>query len=74
MSGIVWADLVQYAVMTVAAFIVGGIAMHELAAKTLVVPPGWDSPFFGWHLNLDWSGTIGKLLLPRGVLQESNGG
>jgi hypothetical protein len=32
--------------------------MHELAGKTLVVPPGWDSPFFGWHLNLDWSGTI----------------
>ena len=58
MSGIVWADLVQYAVMTIAAFIIGGIAMHELAGKTLAVPEGWDHPFFGWRLNLDWSGII----------------
>ncbi len=61
MSGIVWADLVQYAVMTIAAFIIGGIAMHELAGKTLAVPMGWDHPFFAWRLNLDWTGIINEV-------------
>ena len=61
MSGIVWADLVQYAVMTIAAFIIGGTAMHELAGKTLAVPVGWDHPFFGWRLNLDWTGIIAEV-------------
>jgi SSS family solute:Na+ symporter len=23
-----------------------------------VIPAGWDNPFFGWHLNLDWSQLI----------------
>ena len=32
--------------------------MYHLAANPLHVPPGWTSPFFGWRLGLDWSGTI----------------
>jgi solute:Na+ symporter, SSS family len=58
MSSIVLADLVQYLIMTVAAVIIAVIAMVELSAHPLVVPPGWDNPFFGWTLGLDWSGII----------------
>ena len=25
---------------------------------TLNVPVGWSNPFFGWHLNLNWSGIV----------------
>jgi SSS family solute:Na+ symporter len=58
MSSIVLADLVQYCIMTVAAVVIAGIAMHELAAHPLVVPAGWGNPFFGWKLGLDWAGII----------------
>jgi SSS family solute:Na+ symporter len=58
MSSIVLADLVQYSIMTVAAVIIGGIAMHELSSHPLAVPAGWHSPFFGWNLGLDWKGII----------------
>jgi SSS family solute:Na+ symporter len=58
MSSIVLADLVQYCIMTVAAVVIAGIAMHELAAHPLVVPAGWSNPFFGWKLGLDWTGII----------------
>jgi len=61
MSSIVLADLVQYFIMTVAAVIIAGIAMHELSAHPLVVPAGWGNPFFGWKLGLDWTGIINEV-------------
>jgi solute:Na+ symporter, SSS family len=61
MSSIVWADVVQYAIMTVASFVVAGLAMYHLSSSTLVVPDGWYSPFFGWELNMDWSKYISEV-------------
>ncbi len=61
MSSIVLADLVQYCIMTVAALIIAGIAMHELSGHPLAVPPGWHHPFFGWTLGLDWTGIINEV-------------
>jgi Na+/proline symporter len=61
MTSIVLADLVQYAIMTVAAVIIAGIAMHELSAQHLTVPAGWHNPFFGWSLGLDWTGIINEV-------------
>ena len=58
MRSIVLADLVQYIIMTVSALIIGGIAMHHLSTHPLAVPAGWDTPFFGWNLGLDWKGII----------------
>lgn len=58
MTSLVLADVVQYAIMTIAALVLGGIAMTQLAQKPLNVPGGWESPFFGWRLDLDWSGII----------------
>jgi Na+/proline symporter len=57
MLSIVWADVVQFAIMIVAALVVGVIAMSRVEAATLqaMVPEGWLSPFFGWHLGLDWT-------------------
>ena len=58
MTSLVLADILQYAIMTISAIVVAGIAMSNLSSHALNVPDGWLSPFFGWKLGLDWSGII----------------
>src|ERR1019366_3034513 len=42
---------------------IGIIAMARVSPEELrrAVPAGWDQIFFGWHLNLDWSGLIASV-------------
>ena len=61
MRSIVLADVLQYAIMTVGAIVVAGIAMVHLADQTLQVPEGWRNPFFGKEMGLDWSGIINEV-------------
>jgi solute:Na+ symporter, SSS family len=62
MSSIVWADVLQYFIMTISAILIGVLAMRAMAVETLVVPEGWTSPFFGWRLDdLDWRGIIDEV-------------
>jgi solute:Na+ symporter, SSS family len=58
MTSIVWADVLQFIIMTVSAVAVGVIAMNALSGQELSVPDGWHSPWFGWRLDLDWEGII----------------
>jgi len=58
LKSIVWADVLQYTIMTISALAVAVIAMRALAQSSLNVPDGWMSPFFGKELNLDWSEII----------------
>ena len=55
MVSIVWADLLQYIIMTVSSLVIGIIAINALAAQPMIVPDGWFSPFFGHVLDIDWS-------------------
>jgi len=61
MHSIVLGDMVKYSVMTVACIWIGFIAAHKLAGHNLNVPDGWFSPFFGKHLDLNWSGIINEV-------------
>lgn len=63
MFSIVWTDLLQYVVMTAASVIVAIIAMERVDPATLaaLTPAGWDTPFFGWSLELDWTGELAVL-------------
>jgi Na+/proline symporter len=61
MMSIVWADLVQYIIMALSSIVIGIIAMNAMAAHDFLVPEGWMSPFFGWKLNMDWSGIIAEV-------------
>ncbi|CAM2064737.1 Na+:solute symporter [Sulfidibacter corallicola] len=63
MLGVVWTDLIQFLIMTLAALIIGLIAMNSVPDAMLqaALPEGWDSPFFGWRLDLDWSQTIAEV-------------
>ncbi len=58
MASIVWADVLQYVIMTVAAVIIAVLAMNNLEVAQLNVPEAWKTPFFGATLDLDWTGII----------------
>jgi Na+/proline symporter len=58
MMSIVWADVIQFFLMAVAAIAIGVIAMMALNESALVVPDGWLTPFFGARLDLDWTQII----------------
>ena len=61
MSGIVWTDVLQYTIMTVSSIAIAVIAWQALGDNTLNVPEGWMNPFFGWNLNMDWTGIIDEV-------------
>jgi len=58
MLSIVWTDLIQYTLMAISSIVIGIIAMNALADHSLLVPDGWRTPFFGMHLEIDWSTII----------------
>lgn len=58
MSGIVWADVLQFSIMTVSALVIAYIGYQAVGNNSLNIPEGWMSPFFGWELNMDWSEII----------------
>ncbi len=57
MHSIVLGDLIKYIIITIGCIAVAVIAIQHLHGDTskLNVPQGWGNPFFGWHLNMDWS-------------------
>ena len=61
MSSIVWADILQYTIMTISAIVIGVIAMNALSDNPLLVPDGWMNPFFGARLDMDWTGIIDEV-------------
>jgi Na+/proline symporter len=61
MHSIVVGDMVKYGIMTVACIWIGFIAAGQLSSHHLNVPNGWFSPFFGKHLDLNWSGIISQV-------------
>lgn len=63
MSSIVWADLLQYIIMTATAIIIGIIAMNQVTPDLLpsLTPDGWGSPFFSRMLDIDWTQKIAEV-------------
>ena len=60
LHSIVLGDFIKYIIMTIACISIAVIAMMHLHknGNALNVPGGWDNPFFGWNLDLDWSNII----------------
>jgi len=56
LHSIVLGDAIKYSIMTLACIAIGVIAVQHLGTQKLNVPAGWDNPFFGWNLDLDWTG------------------
>ncbi|MGB3005846.1 MAG: sodium:solute symporter family protein [Chitinophagaceae bacterium] len=58
MHSIVLGDLIKYVIMTIGCIAIAVIAMIHLNGNTLNVPKGWSNPFFGWNLNMNWTGIV----------------
>jgi Na+/proline symporter len=58
MHSIVWGDVIKYIIMVVACISIAIVAMIKLQGRAVHVPAGWESPFFRWKLNLDWSNIV----------------
>lgn len=65
MYSVVFTELLQFAIMTVASIAVGVIAINMVSPEALnaVIPAGWKDFFFSWHLDLNWSGVIDSVNL-----------
>ena len=57
MYSVVFTEVLQYVIMTVASVIIGIIAMSRVSPELLAkyIPENWTDIFFGWELDLDWS-------------------
>ena len=57
MFSVVFTEVVQFCVLTVASIAIGIIAMIKVAPDMLnqVVPASWHDLFFGWKLDLNWT-------------------
>ena len=58
MHSIVLGDVIKYIIMTAGCIVIAVIAMKHLQGNELRVPEEWRNPFFGWELNMDWTGII----------------
>ena len=58
MISIVWADVLQYTIMTLASVAIAIIAFKAVAANGINVPDGWMNPFFRKTLDIDWTNYI----------------
>ncbi len=57
MYSVVFTEVLQFVIMTIASIAVAIIAMNQVSPETLqaMVPPDWGNVFFNWNLDLDWS-------------------
>jgi len=60
MMSVVITEFLQFIVLTVASIAVGIIAMGAVSPEAVqaVIPAGWKDIFFGWTLDLNWTGLI----------------
>lgn len=60
MYSVVGTEVLQFIIMTISCVVVGYIAFTSVTADQIqaAVPPGWTSLFFGWEMNLDWTGYL----------------
>jgi Na+/proline symporter len=60
MFSVVITEVLQFIVLTIASLSVGFLAFISISPDQLrrMIPEGWLTPFFGWHLNLDWTGLV----------------
>ncbi len=58
MRSVVLTELLQFTLMTIVSIIVGIIAITHVSPEAIdaVVPEGWRSLWFGWTMNMKWTG------------------
>jgi solute:Na+ symporter, SSS family len=60
MFSVVITEVLQFFVLTIASLSIGILAICTISPEQMqqIIPNGWATPLFGWHLNLDWTGIL----------------
>ncbi len=60
MHSVVLTEVLQFTIMTVVSIAVGIIAITHVSPEAIdaVVPEGWRSLWFGWTMNMHWTGAF----------------
>lgn len=60
MYSVVGTEVLQFVIMTISCFVVGYICYTSVTQEQILsaVPPGWTELFFGWEMDLDWTGYL----------------
>ena len=60
MYSVVFTEVLQYVIMTIASVAIGIIAMTKVSPELLApyIPDNWGNLFFRWKLDLDWTGIL----------------
>jgi Na+/proline symporter len=63
MVSVVITEVMQFTILTITSITIGIIAICKVSPAMIekVVPTGWANPFFGWKLNMDWTGILDKV-------------
>ena len=60
MYSVVGTEVLQFIIMTISCLVIGYIALTSVTADQVAAatPENWNNVFFGWELDLDWTGYI----------------
>jgi Na+/proline symporter len=63
MISVVITEVMQFTILTVTSIAIGIIAIYKVSPETIrqAVPAGWINPFFGWKLDLNWTGILDQV-------------
>ncbi len=63
MVSVVITEVMQFTILTVTSIAIGIIAVWKVSPEMIqkAIPAGWLNPFFGWKLNLDWTGILDQV-------------
>ncbi|OFZ81923.1 MAG: sodium:solute symporter [Bdellovibrionales bacterium RIFOXYD1_FULL_53_11] len=63
MISVVITEVLQFLILSVTSVMIGIIAIVKVSPDMVrrFVPAGWESPFFGWKLGIDWTGIFDKV-------------
>jgi len=63
MISVVITEVMQFTILSLTSITIGLIAIFRVSPEMVrsAVPAGWDNPFFGWHLGLDWTSIFDKV-------------
>jgi Na+/proline symporter len=63
MVSVVITEVMQFTILTLTSIAIGIIAVCKVSPELIRhnTPPGWYNPFFGWKLNLDWTGLLDQV-------------
>ncbi len=63
MISVVITEVMQFTILTVTSVAIGIIAIWKVSPEMIhkAVPAGWMNPFFGWKLDLNWTGILDQV-------------